>query len=141
MPTSVQTPFSDNDLFVYEVFEYFVGITDGVWWWFQANTHLHGVVTALMVLAIWLVFNHHLNVLKTSTFFEENVQIAGRFCLVTYDCWRLLAMSLPPVAVGIFIYCVLTRWRTSAFISAFGIRGSSKQKRMLIRKSMRKLKT
>ena len=141
MHTSVQTHRNDNDIFAYEVFEYFVELTDGVWWWFQDNTYLHGVVTALLVLCVWMVFHHHLNVLKTPNFFEENVRIAGRFCSVTYGCWLLVAMSIPPVAIGVFIYCLLTRWRTPAFIAAFGIRGSSNNKSALIRKSIRKIKT
>lgn len=117
--------------------EKFVDLTDFIWWFVEAHPTVQAGLSAGFILTIWMVFLYHEDVLKDSAFFENNVQIAGRFSRPTYVGWRVVAMTIPPIGLSVLIFCVISRFKTEPFIATFGIKGTSKVKEIIIRKAVK----
>lgn len=124
---------TEESLEDFTLFEEFVSLTDGAWWFIQNFPFISTLVSAAMVLTVWMIFVHHRDILSTDEFFENNLPIAGRFCSITYDSWKILAVTLLPVMLYVIWFSLKTKGRTEPFIAKFGLRGSSKTKERLIK--------
>ena len=135
--TLVETATVSLSEMEFTIFEKFVDVTDSAWWLLENNPSIAASFSAIIILLVCLVFHYHESILRNYEFYEKNISIAGRFCKPTFDGWRMVAITIIPIGIAILVFSCVTKFKSEPFLAIFGIKGVSKIKDGLIRKSVK----